>query len=330
MPRFAALVALLLVVAACTDGGVGGTRGTTVPTTVPVASTQPPDIGPIDLVVDGEVVVVPAGAEVALGSVTASDVVLRSAADPVSSGGADFVTERFEVGVERGIVFRDAPVAVGTRPLRLDVYTPVADGRSDRPGFVAIHGGGFLGGSRLAGPPAMLCESLAARGHVCISIEYRLVRDDAPTGEGPVLPRTIAAAVEDATAAVSWLRTNSGRLGVDPDRISIGGSSAGAITALLTAFTVDGIDLHRVVDLWGGMYDEVDAIGPGGPPVLVVHGVLDRTVSFLLAEQLIAELAREGVPFVAYPFPDEGHGVPLDAEVAGVSLLDLVADFVGS
>ncbi|NND84141.1 MAG: alpha/beta hydrolase fold domain-containing protein, partial [Acidimicrobiia bacterium] len=203
------------------------------------------------------------------------------------------------------------------------------DDRTHRPGFVAIHGGGFIGGSRLGGPPATLCDTLASRGHVCISIEYRLVRDEVP-GDGPVLPRTIAAAVEDATAAVGWLRPNAADLGVDPDRVSIGGSSAGAITALLTAFTVEGIDLHRVVDLWGGMYDEVDSITGDGPPVLIVHGVQDRTVSFLLAEQLMDELSREGVPFVGYPFPEEGHSVPLESDVGDVPLLDLIAEFVGA
>jgi alpha/beta superfamily hydrolase len=333
MRRLLLPVALVLLIGACTTAGgsdtvpVGTPPAPSTTTTTTVAVTLPP--GVVDLDAPGQELVVPAGNTVPLGQVTAPDVVIRSAAGPDPVGGEDFVTDRFQVGVERGIVYTESVVADGTRELLLDVYSPRGDERVARPGFIAIHGGGFVGGSRLGGPPATLCRDLAARGHVCASIEYRLVRDEVP-GEGPVLPRTIAAAVDDAAAAVEWMRTNADDLGVSPNRISIGGSSAGSITALLTAFTVDGIDLHRVVDLWGGMYDEVEVIGPDGPPVFIVHGVQDRTVSFLLAEQLMDELSMEGVPFVAYPFAEEGHGVPLESEVDGEPLLDLIAQFVGS
>lgn len=327
------LVVVVSALAACTTAEGSDatlpepTTTTTTSTTTTVVVTLPE--GRVDLDEAGEALVVPAGSAVPLGEVTASGVLIRSAASPEPVGGADFVTDRFRVRVERGVTYTESVVAGGTRALRLDVYSPRDDERTDRPGFIAIHGGGFVGGARSGGPQATVCRDLASRGHVCASIEYRLVRDDVP-GEGPVLPRTIGAAVEDATAAVEWMRTNADALGVDPGRISIGGSSAGAITALLTAFTVEGIDLHRVVDLWGGMYDEVDAIGSDGPPVLIVHGVQDRTVSFLLAEQLMDELSVEGVPFVAYPFAEGAHGVPLDSEVDGERLLDLIAEFVGS
>ncbi len=330
MARPLPFVALAVLLVGCTSAVADPppvTMATTTTVVVPVPSS---DASARDFLVDGEEWIVATGAPVAIGEVVARDVIIRSEEPVPPVGGTDFVTEAFGVRVERAIPYAEAATVDGSRELLLDLYTPEGDGRADRPGFVAIHGGGFFGGSRLGVPPTALCETLAARGHVCVSIDYRLIRDDPPVGEGPVLARTIAAAVEDAASAVAWMRGRSDELGVDPDRISIGGSSAGAITALLTAFTVEGIGIHRVVDLWGAMYGEVEAVSPDGPPVLIVHGALDRTVAFPLAVDLMDKLSREGVPFEAYPFANEGHGVPLDAEVGGILLLDRIAAFVGS
>ena len=330
MARPLPFVALAVLLVGCTSAVADPppvTMATTTTVVVPVPSS---DASARDFLVDGEEWIVATGAPVVIGEVVARDVIIRSEEPVPPVGGTDFVTEAFGVRVERAIPYAEAATVDGSRELLLDLYTPEGDGRADRPGFVAIHGGGFFGGSRLGVPPTALCETLAARGHVCVSIDYRLIRDDPPVGEGPVLARTIAAAVEDAASAVAWMRGRSDELGVDPDRISIGGSSAGAITALLTAFTVEGIGIHRVVDLWGAMYGEVEAVSPDGPPVLIVHGALDRTVAFPLAVDLMDKLSREGVPFEAYPFASEGHGVPLDAEVGGILLLDRIAAFVGS
>lgn len=88
------------------------------------------------------------------------------------------------------------------------------------PGLVLIHGGGFVAGS----PSAMydLCEQAADRGFVAMAIEYRLLPD-----------YTYPAQVEDADAAVEWLREASQAelYDIDPDRIGVLGSSAGAIVA---------------------------------------------------------------------------------------------------
>ncbi|ALJ19085.1 alpha/beta hydrolase [Microbacterium sp. No. 7] len=101
------------------------------------------------------------------------------------------------------------------------------DAPSPRPTLLLIHGGGFVAGS----PSAMyaLCEDAAAQGYAAFAIEYRLVPES-----------TYPAQVEDAAAAVEWLRQPAqlDRYGVDPDHIGVLGSSAGAIIA--ASLGVDG------------------------------------------------------------------------------------------
>ncbi|NJL19412.1 MAG: alpha/beta hydrolase, partial [Bdellovibrionaceae bacterium] len=58
-------------------------------------------------------------------------------------------------------------------------------------------------------------------------------------GPGPgatVLDRTVRASAQDAADAIRWLRANAATYNIDPDRIAIGGISAGAGVSLFTAY----------------------------------------------------------------------------------------------
>lgn len=111
---------------------------------------------------------------------------------------------------------------VGER-VAMDVFRP-ANGAGARPTVVAIHGGGFRRGTR-NGYHA-LCIKLAQRGYTAATISYRL----APRHQFP-------APVEDAKAAVRFLRANADRFGVDKDRIGVTGGSAGGHLALMVGLT---------------------------------------------------------------------------------------------
>jgi acetyl esterase len=104
-------------------------------------------------------------------------------------------------------------------PVRL--YRP--DGGGALPLLVFLHGGGWLLGD-LETHDAM-CRHLAHRsGCAVLAVGYRL----APEHPFP-------AGLDDATAAFAWARAQAGPLGCDPDRIALGGESAGAnLTAALT------------------------------------------------------------------------------------------------
>lgn len=114
------------------------------------------------------------------------------------------------------------PAASPDVPIR--IYRPNASQTSERRGcLVEIHGGGFLTGS-IEQMDAWCQFVSAAHGAIVVSVEYRL----APESPFP-------AGIEDCYAALCWTSENADALGVDPDRIAIGGQSAGGGLAAGTA-----------------------------------------------------------------------------------------------
>ncbi len=115
-----------------------------------------------------------------------------------------------------------APSLDGDPDVRVKIYTP--DGLAS--GAAAIywmHGGGMV--LLDADRDDFLCATRAA-AHQCVvvSVDYRL----APETPAPGL-------INDCFAGLAWLGANAAELGVSPDRIMVGGASAGAGLAAGTA-----------------------------------------------------------------------------------------------
>ncbi|MGB1128400.1 MAG: alpha/beta hydrolase [Haloferula sp.] len=233
-----------------------------------------------------------------------------------------FLDSMFDVVVTSDIQYGTGSVgnpSSGQIPLRLDVYQPAGVGLpASLPGFVVIHGGGFTAGSKTAVTIVQLCEAYARRGYVTVSINYRLVGDDPTFEPGPTpgttaVQRSMNAAAQDAAKALRWLRSNAASYKLDPDRIAIGGSSAGAITSLFSAYQeADTIgtdaDVSAILDLWGGMYGAESLVDADDPPVFIVHGTADQTVPVELSEDLVSQLQARGVDYRYYPLEGVGHG----------------------
>jgi len=103
--------------------------------------------------------------------------------------------------------------------IRYRLYTPEGNDAEKLPGFVFFHGGGMVAGSiethdRVA---AALAEATGCR---LISVDYRL----APEHKFP-------AAVEDAIAATEFVARHASSLGIDAERLVVGGDSAGGTLA---------------------------------------------------------------------------------------------------
>lgn len=106
----------------------------------------------------------------------------------------------------------------GALPYRL--YEP-AGAEERAPGFVFFHGGGLVAGS-IATHDRIAAALAHATGCRLVSVEYRL----APEHRYP-------AAVDDAIAATEWVARQAATLGIDADRLVVGGDSAGATLAAI-------------------------------------------------------------------------------------------------
>ena len=213
---------------------------------------------------------------------------------------------------------------VGGRSLLMDAYRPVGNGPF--PAVVLVHGGGFTGGSK-GGYTGNLARSLAAAGYAVFDINYRLLGD---LGPGATLDQAMTAAQQDLGRAVDHVVADAARYGIDPNRVAVGGGSAGAITALLASYGPDRLRVQprAVINLWGGMYGRETSLRAGDPPMLIVHGTADRTVPYSHAEALMAAARRVNVGTTLVRVENGGHTLPLDLVVNGRSIRDSVREFL--
>ena len=114
-------------------------------------------------------------------------------------------------------------VAVGGRDLNVDIFHPGDNANGGC--LLFLPGGGFRTANK-AGLHERYAPRIAERGYVFIATEYR-VMDEA------MWP----AQIQDAKALIRWTHANAERLGIDPDRIVLGGASAGGNLSTLAGGT---------------------------------------------------------------------------------------------
>ncbi len=176
--------------------------------------------------------------------------------------------------------------------LDLDVYRPVR-GFAPLPAIVLLHGDDFANGSRADMDD--LADSLASRGYVAVTIDYHLTPGSwlpATTLTDPGLEAAADHARTDAAAAVDWLRAHADHYRVDPNRIAVGGFSAGGITAIELA-THPPPSVWAVVAVAAAAIDQA-ALARPHPPMLMVRGDDDVVVPAALVDQTCQAASRSG------------------------------------
>lgn len=221
---------------------------------------------------------------------------------------------------EEHVPFRSRAGA-GVRPL-VDVYLPDAT-RATGASVLLVHGGGFVIGSRRMKPMRYLAAELVRAGVAVCAVDYRLIFRGGRLEE----------AVDDVHTAFGFWRERAVSAGLDPQRVSVVGLSAGAALALYVASREPAV--HRLACCFGvyeldalhGVLGRVippllfrtrdrrdwharspSSVAQPSAPTLLLHGSHDRLVSHVQAERLAAHREALGLPTRLVVYPGAPHG----------------------
>jgi acetyl esterase/lipase len=150
--------------------------------------------------------------------------------------------------------YKDLAYASVSPAQMLDLYIPTT-GSGPFPVVVMVHGGGFMMGDKADGAGLTGVDQLLEAGYAVASINYRL------SGEA-----TYPAQINDAKAAVRYLRANAAKYNLNPDKFGAWGASAGGNLVSLLGTTcgvaeLEGADLGNA-DQSSCVQAVVDWFGP--------------------------------------------------------------------
>lgn len=135
------------------------------------------------------------------------------------------------------ILYSYTDIAYGTQSetQKLDIYLP-NEGEGPYPVIIAFHGGGFMMGSKTGGDLTAMLEGVN-HGYAVVTVDYRL------SGEA-VFP----AAINDAKAAVRFVKAHAEEYNLDADSVAVWGDSAGGNLAALVGTSGDAEDDFLIGD----------------------------------------------------------------------------------
>jgi carboxylesterase type B len=217
---------------------------------------------------------------------------------PSGSGQVRYRDQVFSaVTVTNNVTYGSAVNLSGqTITLQLDMYRPTGDTVTSRPAIVWVHGGSFSGGSKTSGELVDEATTFAKLGFVNVSINYRL-ESPGCSGSFSNCGQAIQEAWADAQTAVRFMRTNAATYGIDPNRIAIGGSSAGGITALNVGYASaeDPSASVRAAQSISGAKLSSSAVSAGDAAALDFHCTTDPLVSYQWAVNTVDAAKAQGL-----------------------------------
>lgn len=213
-------------------------------------------------------------------------------------------------------------VPYGPHPAERCHVFPAGASDAGTPGLVFVHGGHWQQSGMDEG--CFAAEDTVLQGSGFVALNYGLAPE-----------RTLTDMVDSVVRALRWLLAAGPRFGIDPDRLHVAGSSAGA--HLLAAALATGAPPVRTAVLLSGLYDltEIphsyvnDALRLTGPTaralsplwmpppkcdaVLVASGQFETTMYLRQQKAYAAHLVANGVPVTARVEAGRDHfDLPLD------------------
>jgi predicted esterase len=197
---------------------------------------------------------------------------------------------------------------------------------------------------------AEYCLEFAKRGYVCFSIDYRLIQEDPdpgktisissqdlvprsrvdevrkimnlPPADNLMLWRGIEGAIDDGVSAIRWVKENAERFQIDPQKIVIGGWSAGGRIALHAAFA-EKEEVAAVFSISGYMHPvdmkECMLSDTGAPSVFVSWGSKD--LDYVLSQGPVFQehFNKVGIEHTACEIQNASHFYPRSVLVSDSS-----------
>lgn len=221
-----------------------------------------------------------------------------------------------------------------TCDLYMTVYDPAY--KSDKPTVIFVFGGGFIMGDRNARAYLPWFKRYTEEGYRIITIDYRLGLKGAGSNVGIGTIETIYNAVEmgveDLYSATAFIIDNAEALGVNPAKLVISGSSAGAMISLQAEWHLCNRSGHAgmlpkdfryagVMAFSGAIFSREGRIrfAEEPAPVLFFHGTNDRIVTYNRialfknrmegAKPLAKIFAKKGYNYNIYRFEGNQHEI---------------------
>lgn len=202
-------------------------------------------------------------------------------------------------------------------------FPPDCKPQDKRPAVVLFYGGGWVGG--FIDQFRAQSEYLASRGMVAMTPDYRV---KSRHGSSP------HDSVEDAIDAVKWVHAHSPEMGIDPNKIIVGGGSVGGHLALCTTLLrqapfdkIGAYHIPKAMILFNPVVDTTESgfgsekigekpeklspvhhIVPGLPPSILFHGTSDETVPFENARRFRDRMQSSGNICELVTYSGKKHG----------------------
>lgn len=228
-----------------------------------------------------------------------------------------YLSNIFQSSVSQDVVYGVSPALTAvyvaenvtvSQSMTMDVFFPVGDQLPKRPAVILAYGGGYLFGTKEDEDVWATCDSLAKKGYVTASINYRMNLNAVDPASAV---RAIYRAAQDFSSAIRYVKEYSDTYGIDTNYLFVGGVSAGGFSAMHAVFLDDSerptetfqsglfgvnpdlgcincagnsyyhtTDVRGIINLWGALMDTSYIQQDEIVPMTLFHGSNDLIVPY--------------------------------------------------